>query len=251
MAMELPLFPLHTVLFPGIALPLHVFEERYRKMIARCLAEGTPFGTVLIRNGREVGGGRTTIATVGTVAEIREATRLAGGRYDLLAVGSGRFRIESVTVGSQPYLVGSVEPLADVVGDPDRTRRLARRATRRFVRYLMLVRPGDDEEADEIDVQVELEVDDDAPEPAGPIDRTGEPIEDPRITIPDDPTILSFLLSGIVQVDQPRRQDLLEADTTEARLEALLRVLDREIFLLERRLRSYSVDLRLAAVRRN
>ena len=82
--MELPLFPLHTVLCPGVALPLHIFEERYRTMVARCLDEGRPFGVVLIRDGREVGGGPTSIATVGTIAEIREAGKFSDGRYELL-----------------------------------------------------------------------------------------------------------------------------------------------------------------------
>ena len=65
-----------------------------------------------------------------------------------------------------------------------------------------------------------------------------------RAVIPDDPTILSYLLSGIIQVDQPRRQELLEAETTEARLRELLRLIDREVVLLERRLRNFTVDPR-------
>ena len=71
------------------------------------------------------------------------------------------------------------------------------------------------------------------------------------VAIPDDPTILSYLLSGIIQVDQPRRQDLLEAETTEARLRELIRLIDREVVLLDRRLRNFSVDPRTAALRRN
>ena len=120
--MELPLFPLHTVLCPGVALPLHIFEERYRAMVARCLDTGRPFGVVLIRDGREVGGGPTSIATVGTIAEIREAGKFADGRYELLVVGARRFRIESVTVGREPYLVGDVEVLDEEVGDAEAAR---------------------------------------------------------------------------------------------------------------------------------
>ena len=73
--MELPLFPLHTVLCPGIALPLHIFEDRYRALVRRCLDESLPFGIVLIRDGREVGGGTIAFSAVGTVAEIRQAGR--------------------------------------------------------------------------------------------------------------------------------------------------------------------------------
>jgi len=261
--MELPLFPLHTVLCPGVALPLHVFEERYRAMVARCLREDRPFGVVLIRNGREVGGGPASIAAVGTVAEIREANRFSDGRYELLVVGTRRFRIESVAVGREPYLVGTVELVGDPVGETEAARDLTDRVTQRFVRYLGLLQPAEGEDADEIDVQVELELDleddpddpaeamapDDEPRFADDRDRLDEVVR--RVAIPDDPTILSYLLSGIIQVDQPRRQELLEAPTTEARLGELLRLIDREVALLERRLRNFTVDPHLAALRRN
>jgi Lon protease-like protein len=253
--MELPLFPLHTVLCPGVALPLHVFEPRYRALVARCLDEGRPFGVVLIRDGREVGPGPTSIATVGTVAEIREAGKFSDGRYELLVVGVRRFRIESVTVGREPYLVGNVEELEDEIGDKLAARALTDRVTQRFVRYLALLQPADGEDADEIDVQVELEVEDEPAEPLGPstLDDDLDPLDDVarRVAVPDDPTILSYLLSGIIQVDQPRRQQLLEATTSEARLRELIRLIDREVVLLERRLRNFSVDPRTIALRRN
>jgi Lon protease-like protein len=266
--MELPLFPLHTVLCPGVALPLHVFEPRYRALVSTCLATGAPFGVVLIRAGREVGGGSTSIATVGTTAEIREAEALEDGRYRILAVGTHRFRIDSVTVGREPYLLGEVELIDEPVGDRLVARHLTDRVTRRFLRYLTLLQPMDGEDAAEVDVQVEVEIDaeeapgDLPPEAAGPGDagalgddaaaaaeRLDEIVR--RVAIPDDPTILSYLLSGIVQVEPPKRQRLLEAETTEERLRELLRLLDREIVLLERRLRSYTIDPRRAALRRN
>jgi Lon protease-like protein len=262
--MELPLFPLHTVLCPGVALPLHIFEPRYRALVARCLDEGGPFGVVLIRDGREVGGGPTSIATVGTVAEIREAGKFSDGRYELLVVGVRRFRIESVTVGREPYLIGQVEELEEVVGDSNAAHELTDRVTQRFVRYLALLQPVDGEDAAEIDVQVELELEDypepgerstpddladDEPQPVDDSDRLDRVARD--VAIPDDPTILSYLLSGIIQVDQPRRQALLEAETTEERLRELIRLIDREVVLLERRLRNFTVDPRTAALRRN
>jgi Lon protease-like protein len=73
--MELPLFPLHTVLCPGIALPLHIFEDRYRELVRHCIDTSSPFGIVLIRDGREVGGGSISFSAVGTFAEIRQAGR--------------------------------------------------------------------------------------------------------------------------------------------------------------------------------
>ncbi len=294
--MEIPLFPLRTVLCPGIALPLHVFEPRYRLMTERCVEGSSPFGIVLIREGRETGPGNVALAGIGTMAEIREATRRPDGRYDLLVVGTGRFAIEEVDAEREPYLLGRVVLLDEDVGDVDRSTTLAARAMRRFVAYLHLLQPMEGETAEEIDVRVEIEA---APgeaeehgagdvvvgldiEPETPPDVAGtsavadpdppgaEASPDPpndaaedarreaklneaarRLLIPDDPTTLSYLLSGIIQVDPPRRQRLLEAATTEERLKLLDELIDRELWMLRRRLRFYAPDDRQAAVRRS
>jgi Lon protease-like protein len=257
--MDIPLFPLHTVLCPGIVVPLHIFEERYRALTQHCLDTGRPFGVVLIKNGREVGErGVLSLAGVGAFAEIRQAGRYPDGRYDLLAAGTGRFAIESVDAGSEPYLVAEVTPLDDEVGDEPRAERLAASAIRRFVRYLELMRARDGETADVLDIRVELETADaDQAEGTEPDDEPavvtdlGREDEDPEaptardLVIPDDPTVLSYLLSGIVQVELPRRQALLEAETTVERLEALVRLLDREVMLLANRLRLFSPDPRI------
>jgi uncharacterized protein len=258
---DLPLFPLHTVLCPGVALPLHVFEDRYREMIRRCLADRTPFGVVLIRDGREVGEVREQIelalAMIGTEAEIREASRYSDGRFDLVAVGTRRFALDGVVAGQEPYLVGRVTPLEDPVGDPDRARALVAHVSRRFVRYLELLRPADGERAEELDIRVEVDVegpDEDAgstSDGGGPATGAGPAPPARRARVPDNPATLSYLLSGIIQVEPSRRQQLLEADTAEERLEAVDRLLDRELLLLGLRLRHYSPDPRLAATRRN
>ena len=164
--MQIPLFPLHTVLSPGLALPLHVFEERYRLMVRRCVDESVPFGVVLIREGSEIAPRRgapqeLAIASVGTFAEIREASRYADGRWDLLTVGAGRFVIETVKTDIEPYLVADVEPLDDALGDAATAEALVRRVSRRFVDYLRLLQPRDGEDATPIDVQVEVERDED------------------------------------------------------------------------------------------
>ena len=144
--MEIPLFPLHTVLCPGIVLPLHVFEDRYRALTRHCLATGEPFGVVLIRDGLEVGPSRTlALAGVGALVEILEAGRYPDGRYDLLAAATGRFAIDTVDPAREPYLVADVTPLEDEVGDEARAERLAASAIRRFVRYLDLMRAREGE----------------------------------------------------------------------------------------------------------
>ncbi|MEO8437694.1 MAG: LON peptidase substrate-binding domain-containing protein [Chloroflexota bacterium] len=271
--MEIPLFPLHTVLCPGIVLPLHIFEDRYRALTRHCLDTGAPFGVVLIRDGREVGSERVlSLAGVGAMVEIREAGRYPDGRYDLLAAATGRFAIDAVDPAREPYLVADVTPLDDEVGDEARAERLAASAIRRFVRYLELMRAREGETVEALDIRVEVEsrgvenVDDDPDEagidetiidvdtgdldepPALEIESVTPTTDDERrrdLVIPDDPTVLSYLLSGIVQIELPRRQALLEASTTVERLEALVKLLEREVLLLGSRLRLYAPDPRL------
>ena len=250
--MQIPLFPLHTVLSPGLALPLHVFEDRYRLMVRRCVDESVPFGVVLIHEGSEVAprGGEPhelAIASVGTFAEIREASRYADGRWELLTVGAGRFVIETVKTGVEPYLVADVEPLDDALGDAETAEALVRRVSRRFVDYLRLLQPRDGEDGTPIDVQVEVErEEDDADEDDA--DEDGA-VDDPAglaeaLRIPDDPSHLSFLLTGILQVEPFRKQALLEATTAEQRLRELDRILDRELVLLRARLAPWHPDRR-------
>ncbi|HEY6609081.1 MAG TPA: LON peptidase substrate-binding domain-containing protein [Candidatus Limnocylindria bacterium] len=250
--MQIPLFPLHTVLSPGLALPLHVFEDRYRLMVRRCVDESVPFGVVLIHEGSELAprGGRPqelAIASVGTFAEIREASRYADGRWELLTVGAGRFVIETVKTGVEPYLVADVEPLDDAVGDAETADALVRRVSRRFVDYLRLLQPRDGEDATPIDVQVEVEQDDDAKQDG--LADEDDPQDGPAglaeaLRIPDDPSNLSFLLTGILQVEPFRKQALLEATTAEQRLRELDLILDRELMLLRARLAPYHPDRR-------
>jgi Lon protease-like protein len=275
--MEIPLFPLHTVLCPGIVLPLHIFEDRYRALTRHCLDTGAPFGVVLIRDGREVGADRTlALAGVGALVEIREAGRYPDGRYDLLAAATGRFTIDAVDPAREPYLVADVTPLDDEVGDEARAERLAASAIRRFVRYLELMRARDGETVEALDIRVEVESagssDDDDDDDEASVEElevevdldlgeladdapgaleieTVTPTTDAErrrdLVIPDDPTVLSYLLSGIVQIELPRRQALLEASTTVERLEALVKLLDREVMLLAGRLRLFAPDPRL------
>lgn len=264
--MRIQLFPLHTVLAPGIALPLHVFEERYRRMVRRCIDASEPFGIVLIHRGREVapetsGTQALTLADVGTFAEIREASLRPDGRWDLLVVGSGRFRVRRLSLEPSWVLEADVEPVPDDPGDRTAATELTARVTRRFVDYLRLLQPRDGEEVEPIDVQVELTVDEDDEEWADGDDEDDDedaPADDDEdegvldgggpaelleaLRIPDDPSALSFLLTGIIQVEPDRKQALLEAASAEERLRGLDGLLDRELGLLRRRLAHYVPD---------
>jgi Lon protease-like protein len=110
-AKTLPMFPLGRVLFPHEALPLHVFEQRYREMVESCLAGDGEFGVVLIERGSEVGGGDSRF-DVGTVAKIVEAGLLPDGRYLLATVGTRRLRVKR-WLPDDPYPRAEVELLAD------------------------------------------------------------------------------------------------------------------------------------------
>ena len=105
---DMPLFPLNTVLFPGMVLPLHIFEERYKLMIGRCLEEKRPFGVLLIRSGAEVGGGAVP-HEVGTTAIIAGVQREDDGQMHIVSIGGERFRLRSLR-HDLPYLAGDVEP---------------------------------------------------------------------------------------------------------------------------------------------
>lgn len=106
---ELPLFPLQTVLFPGIPLRLHIFEERYKQMINLCLDSQTPFGVVLIQRGAEAFGPVAEPYLIGCTADVAEVQKLPDGRMNLIAVGRDRFRILSLKREVRPYLIGEVE----------------------------------------------------------------------------------------------------------------------------------------------
>lgn len=106
-SVPLAMFPLGTVLVPHAVLPLHVFEPRYRALVADCLRHGQEFGVVLIERGREVGGGDTRFP-VGTVARIAESAPLPGGRWALICVGTRRLRVRS-WLPDDPYPVALVE----------------------------------------------------------------------------------------------------------------------------------------------
>src|SRR5437867_720934 len=105
MAEEIPLFPLNTVLFPGMPLPLHIFEPRYREMIGVCSDEDRPFGVVLIREGMEVGEAAKPFE-VGTMAKIIGIDRLNDGRMNIVTVGTRRFRVMSYATDRKAYIVG-------------------------------------------------------------------------------------------------------------------------------------------------
>ena len=106
----IPIFPLQTVLFPGMLLPLHIFEERYRQMVRDCMDGDDTFGVTLIRSGSEVGAPAVP-HEIGTLARIVRLDPLEDGRFFLVALGEERFRIRELRT-ERPYLQASVEPVS-------------------------------------------------------------------------------------------------------------------------------------------
>ncbi len=201
---DLPLFPLGTVLFPGLVLPLHVFEDRYRVLVAELLARPEPerrFGVVAIREGRETGiDGVHALYGVGCAAQLQSAERHPDGRYDLVTVGSERFRLSALRT-DRPYLVGEVEWLPEEVGPLAEAALLARAVGAAFGAYLEAL-----------------------------AEASGAEVESPEL--PDEPLLLSHLVGATVQVDLADRQALLAEPDARSRLRAELALLRREAVLL-------------------
>jgi len=204
---RLRLFPLNTVLFPGAALNLHVFEPRYKQMISECIEGGEPFGVALIREGGEAGDPGVLAHRIGTTAEIDDVTALEHGRYYINTVGRRRFRIERV-LSREPYLLADVTYLDDETLDDDSA--IAHRVEEiraMFREYLGLL-----------------------------VDFSGLTAE---IALPEDPIDASFMIGDALQVSDAMKQRLLEIERTEDRLIAelgfLKRLLPQLRALLERK----------------
>ena len=203
----IPLFPLGSVLYPGLALPLHIFEQRYRLLVARLEAgtteEERSFGVVAIRSGHEVGAASVSaLHEVGTTALLRRVTPYPDGRSDILTTGARRFRLLAVD-HSQPYLQAEVEWLPETTEAPSDLDSPAGAVASQFTRYQQTL-AGDD---------------------------AGDEGEEPA-TLPDDPTVLSYLVSAAMVLDLADRQRLLAAPTTADRLRALTGLLNRELAAL-------------------
>jgi len=200
---SIALFPLGTVLFPGMLLPLHIFEPRYRLLVRRSVERSEPFGIVLIKSGAEVGGPAEP-HRVGTTARVSGTTPLPGGRSFIIVRGERRFEIERIDAEREPYLVADVRyvgedddadaaPLADVAADA-------------FGQYLTGIM------STSTDPRTET--------PLGEL-REGTPAE------------VSYRIAGGLGIDAAERQRLLETERTGPRLESITALLERENTLLK------------------
>ena len=155
-------------LFPGCFMPLFIFEQRYRLMVKQCLESGRPFGVIRMTP--------SGLADVGTIAEIREATRYVDGRWDLVTFGTKRFSVVRMHRDA-PYLRAEITVLGEPVGDADEAAALAERVSAGFIDYLDLLRgsgqdgeedPDDNEEGGEEDEVTPEAIDEALAEEGGP-----------------------------------------------------------------------------------
>ncbi len=163
MIATLPLFPLSTVLLPGSALPLHIFEARYRKLVADLVNEVVPdrrFGVVGIRQGWEVGEDNVdSMYEIGCSAVLDEVQQLPEGRYDVVGTGENRFRLLQIDTEAAPYLMARVEWLRDTEPAPEslpRHDRLASAARAAHERYHSTGLRGEARPASTEDVEDDL-----------------------------------------------------------------------------------------------
>jgi Lon protease-like protein len=207
---DLPLFPLNVVLMPEMSLPLHIFEPRYREMVANCLATDARFGVLLEPARRGGTDPSTTPVEIGTVAEIMETSRLKDGRMNIVAEGRQRFRVRERCF-DRSYLHGVVEILAEPVGDEQTAPLLAATCSSSIKRYIQLLLKQIDQEPLDVDL------------PMAPVD-------------------LSYRVANIIQQLQPSApailQAVLEAETAEVRLQLELSIIQREYAIL-----AYMADL--------
>lgn len=197
---ELPLFPLNTVLFPGIPIVLHIFEERYKQMINRCVSERKPFGVVLIEEG-VAEFGPANPHTVGCTADIVQVERLDNGRMNIVAIGQSRFRILS-TQTDKPYLQGTVEdsPIRHDKSMPA-LQKLANSLRGQLEQYVEALHRLSD-------IQVNWD------------------------QLPDEPVELAYLAAYVLQVESNQKQEMLAYNNASHLLRSLLSAFRTEVALI-------------------
>jgi uncharacterized protein len=215
MTQTMPLFPLGTVLYPGVLLPLHIFEDRYRQLVRDLLDGSEPrrFGVIAIREGRETGeDGVSALYEVGCTATLRRFYERPDGRFDLVTIGADRFRLTALD-RSRPYLQGEVDLLPEDTGDQAAAGAAVRAVQRAFRGYI-----------DALTARGMTQVS--VPE------------------LPDDPLALSYLVAASMIADLPDRQLLLAEPDAVARLAAERALLSRETAMLRSLTSTPAPDLR-------
>jgi Lon protease-like protein len=199
----LPLFPLNTVLFPGIPISLHIFEERYKLMINRCLDAQSPFGIVLLQSGSEVQGAGPTPRpySIGCTAHIAQVQRLSMGRMNLIAVGGERFQINELNY-TEPYLLGQVNYLSLSGTSSTKLSAMGTVLQQQVGRYLAAIAKVEN-----------ISFDDEQ--------------------LPSDPVQLSYLAASLARIPMAEKQKLLAINDAELLVQAVLTLYRKELVVLQ------------------
>lgn len=207
---ELPLFPLSVVLFPGVPLPLHIFEPRYRQMLNDIRAGNNLFGLSYFDASTSVGE-RPAVGSIGCVAKVTDAQAFPDGRSNILTVGVIRYRIEEYVERGAPYLVARVSYFEDEADDSEAVGESSREVAETFTRIARAVRTINDERANL-----------------------------PNIS-DTEPQRLSFLVAAAMEVNPEVKQELLELRITSERLRRLRDILARAVSGYEERARVHEL----------
>jgi Lon protease-like protein len=207
---ELPIFPLPLVLFPDVPLPLHIFEERYRRMLADVRASNNLFGLSYFVPDAEQED-RPPAGHVGCATEVIEVQALPDGRSNILTVGVVRYRVAEYVERGDPYLVARVEFFEDEEEDAQVVGRRAEEVAELFMRIARAMRTANAER--------------------------GALPELPQ----DDPERLSFLVAAVVEMDAEAKQRLLETRSTSERLRRLHTMLAQAVEAYEERARTHEL----------
>lgn len=207
---ELPLFPLPLVLFPGVPLPLHIFEPRYRQMLADVRATNSLLGLSYFDAGESLDD-RPAPSHIGCAAEIVEVQPVEDGRSNILTIGLVRYRAAAYVERDTPYLVARVEFFEDEDEDEPLLRRRARAVSDVFTRIARAVRTLNDDHAEPPDLSEA------------------------------EPERLSFLVAAAMEMDVAVKQELLELRSGAERLERLHTLLSQAVESYERRARVHTV----------
>ena len=203
---DLPVFPLNTVLFPGMPIHLHIFEERYKLMMASVLAGDKVFGIALIRNGMEALGPVADPYKIGCSAKIIDVDPYPDGRLNLVALGQERFAMLDIE-RKDPYMVGSVESIP--IEKPRtlsvvRGSKLLIQYIHLYMRLLSSSNLSDPEEYELILSQIQLPDD-------------------------SDPTQLLYVGCGLLQIPSSEKQNLLEIQSAPQLFDQVIRIYKREL----------------------
>lgn len=202
MSRSIPIFPLPLVLFPGAVQPLHIFEPRYRRMLADCLEGDAEFG-ILCRL-RDVAETAIQPGTIGCIAHIESQQELGDGRSNIMVMGTERFIFRSFVESAAPYHMGLVDPVTEPAASSDVLVALSERVRSTFKRVGQAARQMQDDPS-------------------------------PLPELPTDPGQLSFAVAQYVDLDLPDKQRILSAIAPDERLRQLDQLLSPLVTELEER----------------